>query len=57
MNCSSSSAVVERNSQDFMPNREDKAANLSDLVEFCITGESLVQVSVEFHIVSSLLKN
>ncbi len=34
---------VEGYVQDFIPKREDRAVNLSVLVEFCIMGESLVQ--------------
>lgn len=54
--CISSRPLIERKLQDFMPNREDNAVNLSVLVEFCITGESLVHMRVELNLVSPLLK-
>lgn len=49
--------MIERNLQDFIPNREDKAVNLSVLVEFCITGESLVKVSAELQLVYPVFKD
>lgn len=49
--------LIKRNLQDFIPNREDKAVNLSVFVEFCMTGESLAQVSVQQYLVLPLLKD